>query len=149
MKTQNLPKQQQWTKNIIITLHTYAYSIWKGRNDILHKDSIKDCRKKKQEKLQQRVADLYGRGRANLTQKELNYFKVPVAVRQKKGLETMALWIRHVEEIFKKRGQSRQERVDTWLAVSTPERNWRDRWKTNTLGDNPPKHRQVNEYDNG
>ena len=87
MNTQKLPQQQQWTKNIIITLHTYAYSTWKSRNDILHKESIKDSRKKKREKLQQRVSDLYGRGRANLTQKELNYFKVPVAVQQKRDLK--------------------------------------------------------------
>ena len=70
-------------------------------------------------------------------------------MRQKKGLETMALWIRLVEEIFKKRGQARQKRVDAWLTGSTPEKNWRDRWKANTSGDNSPKHRQINEYDNG
>ena len=41
----------------------------------------------------------------------------------------MALWIKLVGAIFKRRGMARQERLDTWLTNSTPERNWKDRNK--------------------
>ena len=34
--------------------------------------------KNKKQKLQERVVDLYGRGRDNLTMKERKYFKLPV-----------------------------------------------------------------------
>ena len=33
-----------WRKDVIITLHTYTYSIWKERNNILHQDSKKSTR---------------------------------------------------------------------------------------------------------
>ena len=79
--------------------------------------------------LQQRIESLYKRGRANLTRKEHNYFKLPLEIRQRKGLENMALWIKMVEAIFKKRGQARQEIVDSWLTNSTPRRNWKVRHK--------------------
>ena len=141
--------KKPWMKHIIIALHTYAYSLWKCRNDVLHKKSTKESRKSKREKLQQRVADLYDRGRANLTPKELNYFKVPVAIRQKKGLESMALWIQLVEAIFKRRGQARQELMDSWRTGSTPTQSWRDRLKTNTLEANSNTNGQGHDHEIG
>ena len=41
----------------------------------------------------------------------------------------MQLWITLVEAIFQKRGQVRQEQMDTWLTNTTPEQMWRDRLK--------------------
>ena len=41
----------------------------------------------------------------------------------------MTLWIKLVEAIFKKRGQARQVKIDTWLTNTTPEKNWRDKYK--------------------
>ena len=119
-----------WTKNIIVTVHSYTYSIWKERNNILHRHSEKSIQVKTKQNLQARIASLYTRGRANLTNQELQYFKLPVEQRQKKGVENMQLWITLVEAIFRKRGQARQEQIDMWLTNTTPEKNWRDRLKS-------------------
>ena len=120
-----------WTPHIIRALHTYSYSLWKERNEYLHKKNEKPKREKRKQQLQERIASLYSRGRANLTDKEKKYFKLPLEIRQKKGLENMALWIKIVEAIFRRRGQARQELIDSWLTTSTPVKNWKDKYKDN------------------
>ena len=61
---------------------------------------------------------LYRRGRANLTLKEKNYFKLPVEQRIKRGTDSLQLWIKIVESIFQKRGMARQVTMDDWLESS-------------------------------
>ena len=73
-----------WAKDVIITLQTYTYSIWKERNNILHQHAEKSIRVKTKQALQERIALLYNHGRANLTNHELQYFKLPVDQRQKR-----------------------------------------------------------------
>ena len=73
-----------WAKDVITTLHTYTYSIWKERNNILHQHAKKSARALTKQTLQDRIASLYKRGRANLTTYELQYFKLPAEQRQKK-----------------------------------------------------------------
>lgn len=119
----------QWMKNVITGIHTYLYSLWKIRNDVLHKDKVKSKKAIKRSKLQHRIALLYDKGRANLTSKELRYFKLPVQQRQRKGVENIQLWITMVEAIFKKRGEATQMQIDTWLTNSTLRRNWKDKYK--------------------
>ena len=41
----------------------------------------------------------------------------------------MELWINIVEIIFRRRGEARQEKLDTWLTNRTPEKNWKDKYK--------------------
>ena len=115
----------------ITIVHTYSYVVWKARNDILHKDTVKSQKVLRKQKLQDRVTYLYNRGRANLTPKELRYFKLPLDQRLKKGIESMKLQVKLVEAIFKQRGQARQEQIDTWLTQTTSTRNWRDMYKDN------------------
>ena len=38
-------------------------------------------------------------------------------------------WITLVETIFRRRGQARQELMDTWLTETTPVRSWREKLK--------------------
>lgn len=38
-----------------------------------------------------------------------------------------------VKVIFQTRGEARQETVDTWLTNITPQRNWRDKYKDDTI----------------
>ena len=58
---------------------------------------------------------LYGHGQANLTLKEKNYFKLPVEQRINLGTDSLRLWIKIVEGIFRTRGAARQEKINTWL----------------------------------
>ena len=87
----------------------------------------------KKQLLRDRVAALYRRGRANLQKQELQLFKLPVDQRQKKGIEAMTIWITLVETIFRRRGQARQELMDTWLTETTPVRSWREKLKDANL----------------
>ena len=48
----------------------------------------------------------------------------------------MTLWITLTESMFKKRGQARQERMDTWLTEITPEKMWKDRLKADENASN-------------
>ena len=48
--------------------------------------------------------------------------------RLRKGTESLALWITIVEAIFRKRGQARQETIDTWLTGTTPPQ-WKEKYK--------------------
>ena len=127
--TSNKLSHEQWMKKLIVAIHTYTYSLWKARNDVLHKDKVKSKTALKRSKLQARIASLYDRGRANLTHNELKYFKLPVEQRQKKGVENMMLWITMVETIFRKRGEARQMHIDSWLTNSTPPKDWKDKFK--------------------
>ena len=129
MNDLNKYKLQQWTQKFITSLHSYTFQVWKARNDILHKDKEKSKYAQRKQNLQNRIEDLYRRGRANLSTEELTYFKLPVEQRQKKGIGNMTLWIKLVEAIFQKRGRARQVRIDMWLTNSTPEKNWRDKFK--------------------
>ena len=87
---------------MITSLHTYTYSVWKWRNDILHKDAVKSIKVLRRQRLQQRTTDLYQRGRANFTpRQEENYFKLPLEQRLRKGTESLTVWIRLVEAIFR------------------------------------------------
>ena len=79
--------------------------------------------------LQARIASLYDRGRANLTRNELRYFQLPLEQRQQKGIENMMLWVTMVESIFRKRGEARQLKLDTWLTGTTPPYSWREKLK--------------------
>ena len=128
-------------KVMITSLHSYTYSVWKSRNDILHKDSEKSLKVLRRQKLQTRTADLYKRGRANLTIQELNHFKLHLEQRLRKGTESLTIWIKLIEVIFKRRGQARQEKMDTWLTQTTPEKNWKDRHKHNKMTQNTDGHR--------
>ena len=92
---------------------------------------MKSKTSQKSSQLQERIASLYNRRRANLTWNELKYFKLLIEQRQKKGIENMMLWITMVESIFCKRGEAMQLRLDTWLAGTTPPQNWRDKYKDN------------------
>ena len=73
----------QWMKNVIVGLHTFSYSMWKVRNDVLHKDKVKSKKAMKRSRLQTQIASLYGKGRANLTQKE----KITLDYQLNKGRE--------------------------------------------------------------
>ena len=105
----------EWSKEVIVSLHTYTYEMWKIRNGIIHGKTEKSQKAIKKAQLQQRVAQLYQKGRANLTLKEKNYFKLPVEQRQQRGVESLSLWIRIVENIFQQRGVARQETLDEWI----------------------------------
>lgn len=132
-------------KKTIIFMHNYSYSVWKLRNDILHNDKEKSKTAVKKICMQERIADLYSRGWANLTHYELRYFKLPLEQQQRKGIESMSLWITMVESIFRKRGRATQVKLDTWLTGTTPPINWRERKKPlragtngkNQMGDRP------------
>ena len=63
-------KGKNWIKEMITSLHTYTYSVWKWRNDILHKDAVKSIKVLRRQRLQQRTTDLYQRGRANFTPRQ-------------------------------------------------------------------------------
>ena len=58
--------------------------MWKARNNVLHKDKVKSKYILRKQHLQERIDDLYKRGRENLTMKELIYFKLPVEQREKR-----------------------------------------------------------------
>ena len=45
---------------------------------------------------------------------------MPVEQRQKKGIESMTLWVTMLEAIFRKKGQAWQIKIDTWLTGTTP-----------------------------
>ena len=122
-------QSKHWMRQAIISIHTYSYGTWKLRNDILHKDKVKSKTAQKRSRLQERIANLYNRGRANLTRNELKYFNLPVEQRQKKGIENMMLWVTMVESIFRKRGEATQLKLDTWLTGTTPIRTWKDKYK--------------------
>ena len=119
-----------WTNDVITAIHTYTYSTWKERNNILHKHATKSTRALTKQALQDRIVTLYKQGRVNLNNYKLRYFKLPVEQRQKKGIENIQLWITLVETNFRKRGQATQVKMDTWLTQTTPERMWRNRLKS-------------------
>ena len=119
----------KWTKQFISILHTYTYECWKVRNEELHKKEEGGMTKKKKETLQQKIEELYNKGRDNLNEKEKKYFDMPAEQRKKKGIVSMELWIQIVEILFRKREEATQEKSDTWLTNSTPVRNWKDRYK--------------------
>ena len=121
--------KEDWGKVLVGAIHTYTYSCWKDRNDAVHMRETGSKIRTKKQKQQERVVDLYGRGRDNLTIKERKYFKLPVEQRIKKGVTSMELWINIVEIIFKRRGETRQEKLDSWLTNSTPEKSWKDKYK--------------------
>ena len=104
-----------WGKEVIIAIHTYVYDCWKARNDILHGKTEKSQKAQKKLELQHKVRVLYSKGRANLTLREKNYFKMPLEIRLKKGNDSLILWIQIVESIFKRKGIARQEKLDNWL----------------------------------
>ena len=91
--------------------------MWKVRNSIVHGKSEKSNKAIKKAQLQEKVAQLYNKGRANLTLKEKNYFKLPMEQRQQRGIESLSLWIRLVENVFQKRGAARQDTLDDWINV--------------------------------
>ena len=98
---------------MVYSLHTYVYEIWKSRNKIVHGKTEKSQKQLKQANLQAKVAQLYSKGRVNLTVKENSYFKLPLEQRQKRGIDSLSLWIQIVEFIFKKKGAARQEKIHT------------------------------------
>ena len=104
-----------WGKEIICSLHTYVYDVWKSRNDIVHGKTEKSLKQIKRANLQSKVEHLYKKGRANLNLKEKSYFKLPIEQRQKRGIESLSLWVQIVECMFKRRGAARQEKIDDWL----------------------------------
>lgn len=104
-----------WGKEVVCSLHTYVYETWKARNEIVHGKSEKSLKQVKRAQLQDKVISLYQKGRANLTQKEHSYFKLPVDQRIKRGNDSLSLWIQIVTCIFHKRGIARQETIDGWL----------------------------------
>ena len=55
-------KQGRWVCNVIKALHTYAFSMWKSRNDNLHNDEVKSIKARKRGALQDRIQELYKRG---------------------------------------------------------------------------------------
>ena len=69
---------------MITTIHSYTYSIWKERNSILHSHAEKSTHVIAKQALGEQIDTLYRRGRANLTNSKLQYFKLPVEQRQKK-----------------------------------------------------------------
>ena len=112
----NLPQSKySWGKETVTSIHTYVYESWKLRNDIIHGKSEKSRKAQERQILQERVIALYEKGRANLTNKEKNHFKLPAEIRIKKGTESLRLWTMIVEKIFERRGAARQEHIDEWL----------------------------------
>lgn len=118
-----------WPKKFVSIIHTYTYGCWKARNEELHNKEEGVLQYHKKLKLQQKIKELYKKGRDNLTDKEKRYFKLPVEQRIKKGVVSMSLWVQIVEILFRKRGETTQEKIDQWLIKSTPERNWKDKYK--------------------
>ena len=110
----------QWGKEVVIATHTYVYDCWKLQNDIIHGKTEKSQKALKKAELQNKVVQLYSKGRANLSLREKNYFKVPLEIRLKKGTESLSLWIQIVESIFRRKGAARQEKLDTWLEHANP-----------------------------
>ena len=115
--TNSASNKYDWNREAIVSLHTYAYEMWKMRNSIVHGKTEKSQRAIKKAQLQSKVAQLYQKGQANLTLKEKNYFKLPVEQRQQRGIESLSLWIRIVENIFQKWGAARQETLNDWINV--------------------------------
>ena len=107
-----------WGKEVVCSLHIYLYETWKLQNEIVHRKSKKSQKHLKQIQLQERVADLYQKGRANLSLKEKSYFKLPLEQQQKRDINLLSLWIQIVECIFKNKGAARQETIDNWLTQS-------------------------------
>lgn len=93
----------------------YVYDCWKARNEIIHGKTEKSEHVLKKAELQHKVAALYKKGRANLSLHEKSYFKLPVEQRQKKGVQSLSLWLQIVECIFKHKGAAQQEETDEWL----------------------------------
>ena len=89
----------------------------------------KSIKARKRLELQNQIEVLYKQGRANLKPCEKRLFQLPVEQRQKKGIESMMLWINLVEAIFCRRGQAHQVQIDVWLTGTTPEMSWKDRYK--------------------
>ena len=131
----------QWGKEVVIATHTYVYDCWKVRNDIIHGKTEKSQKAIKKAELQNKVVQLYSKGRANLSLREKNYFNVPLGIRLKKGTESLSLWIQIVESIFRRKGAARQEKLDVWLEhVNPPEPD---------LAQPKAKHKQLgNNLDN-
>ena len=101
--TQQPNTVEKWIKNVITALHTYTYACWKTRNEVVHqKGENKGTIYSKEQRLYERVSDLYKQGRANLNEREKSYFKLPVEQRLKKGVVAMELWVQVVEIIFRK-----------------------------------------------
>ena len=75
----------KWTKQFISILHTYTYECWKVRNEELHKKEEGGMTKKKKETLQQKIEELYNKGRDNLNEKEKKYFDMPAEQRKKRA----------------------------------------------------------------
>ena len=124
-------QKYHWGKETLTAIHSYVYSCWKERNDIIHGKSEKSKQHLKKADIKKRINHLYNLGRANLNEREKNYFKLPVEQRVKRGIEANMLWIVMVDSFFKAKGAARQESMDTWL--NTPEKSWRDRLKDNEV----------------
>ena len=129
VKTSNSQRQENWTKEVITIIHTYVLEIWKERNEVEHGITVEKTLQRRREKAKKRVAELYQRNRKNLTAAEKNYFKVPIAIRKKLPIDSMEIWIKQVEMIFKKRKEKTQTKMDSWLNRTTPVKSWKERLK--------------------
>lgn len=118
IRTTNSPQTKyNWCKEVISSIHNYVYGTWKLRNEVVHGKTQKSKKANEKSELQHRVLVLHNRGRANLTLKEKNYFKLPVEQRMNRGTDSLRLWIKIVEGIFRNRGAARQESINNWLQV--------------------------------
>ena len=60
----------------------------------------------------------------------------------------MSLWITIVEAIFRKRGRAQQTKVNTWLTDTSPQRNWRDKYK-DTMADSTTQYTGLEDGSGG
>ena len=130
-KQSSQPGARHWAKEAITAIHSYTYGTWKLRNEYEHGKSEFSTRAQKRKQLQEKVAILYKKPRYKLKKKDHIHFKLPVAQRVCKSIEAMELWVTMVESIFKLRQRESAETLDTWLTATTPERDWKDKYKEN------------------
>ena len=126
--------KKDWQKEVIIALHSYSYGTWKIRNEHEHGTSAHSSRAQKRERLQNKIQQLYDKPRHILRKKDRVHFKLPVQQRKQKSLEAMELWILMIESIFKQRLEEGTRTLDTWLTNSTPNRDWKDKYKDGNNG---------------
>ena len=154
-RTQTLWEQQttttaatkkEWSKELIIALHTFTYGTWKLQNEYEHGNSEHSAQTQRRQRLQKRIIELYNKPRNNLKKADLRHFNVPVQQRIHRSMEAMELWIVMLESIFRQQQKQNTRTLDTWLTLTTPEQNWKDRYKDNENTGMTTKQNTKNDF---
>ena len=116
----------RWSVQFTKALLNYTYNVWKRRNEYTHGNTIKESYEAKRAQLRQQVQELYAQDRSSLNGKDLSYFKLPLQLRQKSGIEGMKLWIEMVQIAFKNAQKEKQMRITSWLHQNVQEQQHTD-----------------------